>query len=256
MARKPRLDIAGFHHIVNRGVARSKVYKTNEDKDKFLEIICKACRNYKVNLHDYCLMDNHYHLLIETTSNNLSLFMRHINSNYSIYFNKKYKRVGHLWQGRYKSWYIIEERYLYELFKYIEHNPIKAKLSQKIGDYPYTLLATLLKDKLKIPSCALSSKLIKEIKYKGIQEFLEYKASKKDLEEIDKIHNTEIIKDGFEYKYKKQTPLKEYFKDIKTKEDRNKAIIEALKDGYKQVEVARYLNLTPTAILKVKAKYE
>jgi len=120
-------------------------------------------------------------------------------------------------------------RYLYELFKYIEHNPIKAKLSQKIGDYPYTLLATLLKDKLKIPSCALNSKLIKEIKYKGIQEFLEYKASKKDLEKIDKIHNTEIIKDGFEYKYKKQTPLKEYFKDIKTKEDKNKAIIEALK---------------------------
>jgi len=59
MAIKPRLDIAGFNHIVNRGVARSRVYKTNEDKDKFLEIICKACRDYKVNLHDYCLMDNY-----------------------------------------------------------------------------------------------------------------------------------------------------------------------------------------------------
>jgi REP element-mobilizing transposase RayT len=78
-------------------------YKCDEDKDKYLEILCKACRTYKVNVHDYCLMDNHYHLLIETTSENLSLFMRQINSNYAIYFNKKYKRTGHLWQGRYKS---------------------------------------------------------------------------------------------------------------------------------------------------------
>jgi len=88
MARRPRLDFAGFHHIVNRGVARGYVYKSSIDKDKFLEILCKACRDYRVNVHDYCLMDNHYHLLIETTSQNLSLFMRQINSNYAIYFEK------------------------------------------------------------------------------------------------------------------------------------------------------------------------
>ena len=66
-------------------------------------------------------MDNHYHILIETSLENLSLFMRQVNSNYAIYFNKRYKRVGHLWQGRYKSWYIISDDYLYSLFKYIEY---------------------------------------------------------------------------------------------------------------------------------------
>lgn len=125
MARRPRLDLDGFHHIVNRGVARNHIYKCDGDKEKFLEILCKSCHTYKVNVHDYCLMDNHYHLLIETTSQNLSLFMRQINANYAIYFNKKYKRVGHLWQGRYKSWYIFNEAYLYTLFRYIEHNPLK-----------------------------------------------------------------------------------------------------------------------------------
>ena len=80
MARRPRLNMAGFHHIVNRGVARDNVYKCDVDKEKYLEILCKACKTYKVNVHDYCLMDNHYHLLIETTSENLSLFMRQINS--------------------------------------------------------------------------------------------------------------------------------------------------------------------------------
>ena len=102
MARRPRLDFAGFHHIVNRGVARGNIYNSDDDKKKFLEMLCKACTIYKVNVHDYCLMDNHYHLLVETTSENLSLFMRQINGNYAIYFNKKYKRTGHLWQGRYK----------------------------------------------------------------------------------------------------------------------------------------------------------
>ena len=65
MARRPRLGFAGFHLIVYRGVARGCVYKSSIDKDKFLEILCKAYRDYRVNVHDYCLMDNHYHLLIE-----------------------------------------------------------------------------------------------------------------------------------------------------------------------------------------------
>ena len=78
MARRPRLDLDRFHHIVNRGVVRNNVYKCDADKEKFLEILCKACHIYKVNVHDYCLMDNHYHILIETTSQNLSLFMRQI----------------------------------------------------------------------------------------------------------------------------------------------------------------------------------
>lgn len=129
MSRRPRIDLAGYHHLINRGVARFNVYKCNADKDKFLEILCKACTEYKANVHDYCLMDNHYHLLIETKQNNLSLLMRQINSNYASYFNKKYKRVGHLWQGRYKSWYIVQDEYLYMLLRYIEYNPVRANMS-------------------------------------------------------------------------------------------------------------------------------
>lgn len=76
MARRSRIDFAGFHHVINRGVAKGNIYKNAEDKNKFLQILCKACSIYKVNVHDYGLMDNHYHLLIETTQENLSLFMR------------------------------------------------------------------------------------------------------------------------------------------------------------------------------------
>jgi REP element-mobilizing transposase RayT len=255
MARKPRLDVAGFHHIINRGVAKSNVFNSNDDKDKFLEIICKACRDYKVNIHDYCLMDNHYHLLVETTTNNLSLFMRQINSNYAIYFNKKNNRVGHLWQGRYKSFYIAEQSYLYELFRYIEHNPIEAKICKKIGEYNYTLLATILRDDLKIITCAKSSKLAKEINYKGVREHLELPLNEKELKELKNLQSKEIIKDGYKFKYKELKSLKEYLKDAKDKTQRDKAIMRALDDGYKQVEIAKYLELTPTAIAKIKKKY-
>jgi len=248
MARKPRLDMAGFHHIVNRGVAKHKVYRCSEDKEKFLEIICKSCTVYKVNVHDYCLMDNHYHLLIETTSNNLSLFMRQLNANYAIYFNKKYKRTGHLWQGRYRSWYIVKDDYLYQLFRYIEHNPIKAKMSTSVGEYSFTLLATLLNSNQEVIKCAKHSKLIKEYRYRGIQELLEKPLSKQEQEELELEQKKDIVQTEHSYKQSKEVSLEKHFEKSDTKEKRNLAIIKALEDGYKQAEIARYLNVTPALV--------
>ena len=66
MPRRPRIDLAGFHHIINRGLNRSDIFVQDEDYDIFLQIVCKACRNYRVIVHDYCIMSNHFHLLVET----------------------------------------------------------------------------------------------------------------------------------------------------------------------------------------------
>ena len=248
MPRRPRLNMAGFHHIVNRGVAKHKVYRCNEDKEKFLEIICKSCGIYKVNVHDYCLMDNHYHLLIETTTDNLSLFMRQINANYAIYFNKKYKRVGHLWQGRYKSWYIVKEEYLYQLFRYIEHNPIKAKMSQIVGEYPFTLLATLLNNDQEVIKCAEHSKLKKEYHYEGIQELLEKPLSKQEQKELELEQKKKIVQTEHEFKQSKEISLEKHFEKNNNIQERNTAIIKALEDGYGQAEIARYLNVSSALV--------
>ncbi|HHC11315.1 MAG TPA: hypothetical protein ENK79_01615 [Campylobacterales bacterium] len=256
MARRPRLDMAGFHHIVNRGVARDYVYKCDEDKDKYLEILCKACKTYKVNVHDYCLMDNHYHLLVETTRENLSLFMRQINSNYAIYFNKKYKRTGHLWQGRYKSWYIVEDKYLYDLFRYIERNPIEAKITNKIGEYPFTLLGTVLNSYLEVIPCAKHSQIKKEIEYEGIREYLEMELTEGELKELEIRQKKKIVQKEHKYGYDKEKTLQEHFGDFKSKEERNRGVIEALNDGYGQAEVARYLGISASAIAKVRKKFE
>ncbi len=114
MARKPRLTIPGYYHIINRGVARKAILQNSRDKDKFLEIFCQCANEYGFVVHSYCLMDNHYHLLIETSRDNLSHALRYINSNYAVYYNKKYKREGHLWQGRFQSSYIASETYLFK----------------------------------------------------------------------------------------------------------------------------------------------
>ncbi len=140
MPRKPRIEIAGYYHIINRGVDQRVIFKEAEDYEQFEELMCFYAKSFGIVLHNYCLMNNHYHLLIEIKQDeipqargqNLSKFMRQLNMNYAIYFNKKYKRSGHLWQGRYKSWYIFNEEYLYSLFRHIEHNHIKAKMTQII----------------------------------------------------------------------------------------------------------------------------
>jgi len=251
MGRRPRIDLAGFHHVINRGIERSNVYKSDEDKEKFLEIVCKACEIYKVNVHDYCLMDNHYHLLIQTTSENLSLYMRQINSNYAKYFNKKYKRSGYLWQGRYSSKYIIDEAYLYDLFKYIEHNPVEAKMSKKVGEYPFTLLATIMNPKQEVIQCAKDSKLKNEIEYEGIQEHLEMTLSDKERKEIEKELNKKPIKTEHGKRDEKAKTLQEHFNQSKTKEQRNDAIITAMEDGYTQSQIATYLDLSSSAVSKI-----
>jgi REP element-mobilizing transposase RayT len=89
MARRPRIEISGYYHIVNRGVERRVVFYDKDDFEYFLSLLSDCCEKFNITLHNYCLMNNHYHLLIEVKEGNLSKFMRYLNSIYAIYFNKK-----------------------------------------------------------------------------------------------------------------------------------------------------------------------
>ena len=91
MPRKPRIEIAGYYHIVNRGVEQRRVFLKEEDYEYFEELMCLYAKSYGITLHNYCLMGNHYHLLIEIQQENLSKFMRQLNMNYAIYFNKGFR---------------------------------------------------------------------------------------------------------------------------------------------------------------------
>ena len=250
MPTRLRVDLAGFHHIINRGVNRCDIFNSDDDKEMFLQIFNKTATIHKVVLHDYCLMDNHYHLLIETKKDNLSTLMRTLNANYAKYFNKKYTRSGHLFQDRYKSKYIISENYFYTLIRYIENNPLEASLTDKVSEYPYTLSYLLFNDKAYYPCCN-DSILIKEFDIKTLNEFLGEPLSEKELEYLKSKAKQKMHKKDNEIKISQSKQFQDHFYDTYTKLDRNLAILNAYEDGYTQVSIANYLNLSTSLVSKV-----
>ncbi len=250
MPTRIRIDLAGYHHIINRGVNRCDIFNHYNDKDMFLQIINKASKTHDIVLHDYVLMDNHYHLLIETKKENLPMFMRIINANYAKYYNKKYNRSGHLWQDRYKSKYIISDNYLYLLIKYIENNPLEAKMTSIIGEYRFTLAYNILHSK-KYVECCNNSILIKDFSIKELIDFLNISISEDEIEILNEKTKIDVQRIEEKIIIKEPRKIELFFININTKEDRNKAILEAYYNGHMQVNIAEYLNVSKSLVSKI-----
>ncbi len=126
MARPLRIQYSGaVYHLTCRGNERRDIFWGDDDRQIFLRILSQSLNIYSVQLHAYVLMSNHFHLLVATPLGNLSEFMRHFNITYTSNFNRRHKRVGHLYQGRYKSILVEKEAYLSVLSRYIHLNPIR-----------------------------------------------------------------------------------------------------------------------------------
>ena len=139
MARSLRVEYAGaFYHVLNRGNAAGLIFKSSRDREKFLEYLGKTVERFFIRIHAYCLMPNHYHLLIETPEPNLSRAIQWINVSYATYFNRKRDRHGHLFQGRFKAILIEADEYLKQLSRYIHLNPVRAKLVDKPAEYVWS----------------------------------------------------------------------------------------------------------------------
>ena len=139
MARRPRLFAPGLlYHVIVRGNHRQKTFRTRRDYDAYLERLGRYCQKHKVSLHAYCLMPNHVHLLLECSRTPLAKFMQGLQQSYTQYFNLFHHKVGHLFQGRYKAIICEKDEYLLALVRYIHLNPIRAKLVQRVEQYPYS----------------------------------------------------------------------------------------------------------------------
>ncbi len=244
MPRKPRIDFPGYHHVINRGVNRENIFLCDEDKQEFLQILNIAREIYQLTIHSFCVLDNHYHLLIETHQDNLSLAVRYINSQYAIYFNKKYDRIGPLWQGRFKSWYIQNDKYLYLLFRYIEMNPVKVGLSIKIGEYPFS-------SSYVIKHSSQSELLISSLLHgRDIHDWL-FPLNEENVAELAEFKDIRYEKKGDTFVQKVRTPLTDYFLSADGLGRRNYAIYEAFMDGYLQGDIARHLHLSAVAVSRI-----
>ena len=152
MARPLRVEYPGaYYHVINRGNNQEKIFKNDRDKEKFLEYLAKANQRFSIIIHTYCLMSNHFHLLVETPDPNLSMAMQWINVSYATYFNRKRGRHGHLFQGRFKAILIDADEYLKHLSRYIHLNPVRAKMAPTPLKYQWSSYAAFI-GKLKTPS--------------------------------------------------------------------------------------------------------
>ncbi|NRB39436.1 MAG: transposase [Pseudomonadales bacterium] len=139
MSRPLRIEFSGaLYHITARGNARQNIYINDDDRDQFLVLLAKVCERYGWYCHAYCLMANHYHLLIETVNPNLSKGMKFLNGGYTQYFNRAHGRVGHVFQGRFKGILVEREAYLLELSRYIVLNPVRAEMVRSAKDWPWS----------------------------------------------------------------------------------------------------------------------
>ena len=129
MSRPLRLEFPGaLYHVTSRGDNKKTIYFEENDFSLFLDIMGDVCKRYHWIIHSYCLMTNHYHLLLETPEANLSKGMRDLNGIFTQAINRKHRRVGHLFQGRYKSILVDKDNYYLELCRYIVLNPVRARI--------------------------------------------------------------------------------------------------------------------------------
>lgn len=134
MARPLRLEYPrGLYHVTSRGNAREDIFADDEDREVFLSTLDTTVKRFNWLCHAYCLMDNHYHLMIETPEGNFSRGMRQLNGVYTQRYNRRYSRVGHLFQGRYKAIVVEKESYLLALCRYIVLNPVRAGMVKRAG---------------------------------------------------------------------------------------------------------------------------
>ena len=138
MSRPLRIEYPGaWYHIMTRGRRGEPIFSCSSDYEMFLTLLQDAAKLWMVQVNAYCLMTNHYHILLQTPLGNLSRFMRHLNGVYTQRYNRIYGYDGQLFRGRYKSILVEEDHYLLELVRYIHRNPLKAGITHHLDDYKW-----------------------------------------------------------------------------------------------------------------------
>lgn len=201
MSRPLRIEYPNaFYHVMNRGLNRQAIYLIDDDYEMFLEAVMESSRFFDIRIISYCLMPNHYHLLLQTPKANLSRAMRHLNGVYTQRFNRCHKKDGPLFRGRYKAILIQEDEYLTHLIRYIHLNPIQANLTKDLSKYPWTSHKQYLKGqdqaswlRVRLGLAFFSSQLKRALK--DYREFMKSGVDSKTLAFYDKKKQSPIFGD-------------------------------------------------------------
>ncbi len=139
MARPLRIEFPGaIYHVTSRGDRRESIFVDDADRSTLLGVVAQGMERFDAQMLAYCLMGNHYHFVVHTRQANLSLVMRHINGVYTQAFNRCHGKVGHLFQGRFKAILVDRDAYLLEVCRYVELNPVRARIVEAAGAWPWS----------------------------------------------------------------------------------------------------------------------
>ena len=136
---------SGFYHVIVRGIGKQLLFEESSDYLRFLETLKRYQADHEIQLHAYCLMENHVHLLLRDTADELDVFMKRLEGSYAFYFNHKYERIGSLFQERFKSEAVDNDAYFTVVVRYILQNPLKAGISS-MEEYPWSSYAAYLQE--------------------------------------------------------------------------------------------------------------
>jgi REP element-mobilizing transposase RayT len=173
MARKHRVWFPGaMYHVISRGNNQAAIYVDRKDHLEYLSLVKDSKELYPFSLHAYCLMYNHVHLLIETHKFPLTDIMKFINTNYAIYFNKRYDKKGHVFQGRYRADIIADRSYFLNANRYIHRNPLEANIVKKLEDYPWSSYSSYISTKPNI--LVTSEKILSQFPEPQLENYLSF----------------------------------------------------------------------------------
>lgn len=152
MARPARIEYEGaFYHVMNRGNRREEIFIDDNDRWRFYEILGNIEKRYGIIIYVFVLMSNHYHIMLETPFANLSRVIQRLNGDYALYFSRRHRRPGHVFQGRYRAMLVEKDAYLLELSRYIHLNPVRAGITKTPEEYKWSSLPIYYKGKPKLP---------------------------------------------------------------------------------------------------------
>jgi REP element-mobilizing transposase RayT len=278
MARPLRIEFPGaVYHVTSRGNERKAIFRDDQDRKMFLDTLGDVTLRYNWLCHAYCLMENHYHLLIDTPDGNLSIGMRQLNGIYTQRFNKRHGRVGHLFQGRFKAVLVQKDNYLLEACRYVVLNPARAGRVQKPEEWIWSSYGATA-GRTKPHPCLVTEWVLSQFGSKRKTAEASYRRFVRDGIEVESIWNgvraqsvlgeDEFIESLSDYvrgrkripeiaksqRFMNKPPLGDIFRPevLGDRRKRDKGISKAVfEHGYTQREVADHLRIHFTSVSRI-----
>ncbi|MDR7871296.1 MAG: transposase [Tissierellaceae bacterium] len=226
----------GYYHVMTRGINKDKIFRYESDKKYLLKIIVEKNREVFCNIYSYCIMDNHLHLLIEGSIDDLSLLMKKVNSSYAFYYNSKNNRIGPVFQDRFKSEIIFNDEHFLCVLRYIHNNPVKANMVSKAEFYNRSSMKEYIEGENHI--ITRDALEIVNINFKTIDNFIEFHQIEDENDYLEVVEELMINKDEYGKRivsrYLEQVKI-DTVEELKNKDELIIRLLEEEKFSYREI---------------------